>query len=649
MRRLQTAAALTLVAAAAVALWPGTALGAWSRARLMSATGVEQALPYGPLDAQQDSTFMGQPDISGDGRYLAFDTAARNLLVGPDAVLQTQHPGGIFRRAVDDAALELVAPASTSATRQQVTPSISGDGRYVAFDTTLALVARDTDALTDVYVRDMGVGRASPDAYTLVSREDTADAFRLGGESALSADGRRALYYVAEDDATGALRVADVATGAATQLTSDAVLETTSMALSADGTTAMWVDQRPRDRTAPGAYLSGEFPLAADPSIALDTAGIRDLLWRRVADPGPARRIASAGDADDPACPAGAVLAPDSVIGFDGPRGPCDGVFTAANPSGGRAGLSFAGASLSADGRFAGFVTNLPRRTGGQQADAFVRDMAAPGGAKATTRELTRFATTRTPDGNTAIVGGTTDGLSISGDGRTVAVTTLFERTSLGRPTLISPTVTPGRRNVYVIDLDAETIERVTRAYDGAEANGDSQRPILSADGRRVAFRSTAANLLLGDGNLRPDAFVAERSDADAPPLEQVASTVSGAGATIRATQVQPSWRMSVTIGRGGGVLYVDVRAPAAGRIEATARTRSSRRSAGRATARIPGAGQRRLRVRIPSEYRRLARRPKGLAVAVTVRFRPAGGGGALTRSLTSRYKLKAARRGARR
>ena len=52
-------------------------------------------------------------------------------------------------------------------------------------------------------------------------------------------------------------------------------------------------------------------------------------------------------------------------------------------------------------------------------------------------------------------------------------------------------------------------------ACDGAQANGASERPRISADGRFVAFVSSASNLVAGDTNGVADVFLHDR-DADA-------------------------------------------------------------------------------------------------------------------------------------
>src|SRR5262249_13194982 len=53
--------------------------------------------------------------------------------------------------------------------------------------------------------------------------------------------------------------------------------------------------------------------------------------------------------------------------------------------------------------------------------------------------------------------------------------------------------------------------ERVSVDSAGLESDGDSVRPTISADGRFVAFDSTATNLVQGDTNGWDDIFVHDR------------------------------------------------------------------------------------------------------------------------------------------
>ena len=60
-------------------------------------------------------------------------------------------------------------------------------------------------------------------------------------------------------------------------------------------------------------------------------------------------------------------------------------------------------------------------------------------------------------------------------------------------------------------DRETDTIERVSVASDGTQANGIRTTPTISADGRYVAFHSDASNLVPGDTNGMTDVFVYDR------------------------------------------------------------------------------------------------------------------------------------------
>jgi Ca2+-binding RTX toxin-like protein len=70
------------------------------------------------------------------------------------------------------------------------------------------------------------------------------------------------------------------------------------------------------------------------------------------------------------------------------------------------------------------------------------------------------------------------------------------------------PDDTNGQQDVFVHDRQTGTTTRVSVANDGAQANGRSDHPTLSADGRSIAFTSDASNLVPDDTNNRSDVFV---------------------------------------------------------------------------------------------------------------------------------------------
>lgn len=73
---------------------------------------------------------------------------------------------------------------------------------------------------------------------------------------------------------------------------------------------------------------------------------------------------------------------------------------------------------------------------------------------------------------------------------------------------------TNGRRDVFVHDRVTKQTSRVSVTSDGAQANGDSYIAGISRDASVIAFVSAATNLVPGDTNGRPDAFVRVRAIA---------------------------------------------------------------------------------------------------------------------------------------
>jgi Tol biopolymer transport system component len=94
------------------------------------------------------------PSISSDGRFVAFFSDATNLVVGdgnhdPDVFVHDRATGLTTRVSVNSLGVE-----GNHGGRY---PSITADGRFVAFDSSSTdLVPGDTNRVTDVFVRDRG-------------------------------------------------------------------------------------------------------------------------------------------------------------------------------------------------------------------------------------------------------------------------------------------------------------------------------------------------------------------------------------------------------------------------------------------------------------------------------------------------------------
>jgi Tol biopolymer transport system component len=94
-------------------------------------------------------------------------------------------------------------------------------------------------------------------------------------------------------------------------------------------------------------------------------------------------------------------------------------------------------------------------------------------------------------------------GAAISHTGRFIAF--------VSRSNELSPNDSDDTEDIYVRDLANRTTELVSVNSDGVAADGSSDHPAISADGRFVAFDSFAANLVANDGNGLPDVFVHDR------------------------------------------------------------------------------------------------------------------------------------------
>lgn len=167
---------------------------------------------------------------------------------------------------------------------------------------------------------------------------------------------------------------------------------------------------------------------------------------------------------------------------------------------------------LSADGRclvFDSTADNLVPGDTNLAIDTFVHDFVSG----ATTRVSVSSV------GNQATIFGTTASV-ISADGRFVA----FETTS----SELVPDDTNLKTDVFVHDRATATTTRVSVDSAGGQGNGESRGPALSADGRLVAFMSWSSNLVAGDTNSALDVFV---KDTITGQTERVSVTATGAEA----------------------------------------------------------------------------------------------------------------------
>jgi hypothetical protein len=152
------------------------------------------------------------------------------------------------------------------------------------------------------------------------------------------------------------------------------------------------------------------------------------------------------------------------------------------------------GRSISDDGLrvvFESVATNLDPADTNTYQDVYLRDRAS-----GTTTLISVDAA-----GN---VGDQFSGFSaISGDGNFVCFSGLADN--------LVPNDTNSVTDVFVRDLSAGTIERVSVDPTGAGANSNSWASAISRDGRFVVFSGFASNLVAGDTNAAGDVFLRDR------------------------------------------------------------------------------------------------------------------------------------------
>jgi Tol biopolymer transport system component len=159
--------------------------------------------------------------------------------------------------------------------------------------------------------------------------------------------------------------------------------------------------------------------------------------------------------------------------------------------SGGDPNIDSFSPSISGNGRFVAFesyASDLVPGDGNGVIDVFVRDVVARTTARAS-------VDTNGGDGNDW-----SWSASISANGRFVAFQSLA--------TDLVSNDGNGTYDVFVRDIAAGVTTRVSVDTAGGDANGASTSPSISADGRLVAFQSSASDLIAGDGGGKTDIFV---------------------------------------------------------------------------------------------------------------------------------------------
>ena len=187
----------------------------------------------------QANSASANPAISDDGRFVAFESGASNLVAG-----DTNHWIDVFVHDRQTGETERVSTATdgTQSDGNSKYPAISADGRYVAFlGEGSGLVPDDTNNKYDIFVRGRQTGTTT--RVNLSSNGEQANDF--SGAPSISADGRLVGF---NSDATNL--VPDDTNASSDSFVHQVTGETTRVSLESNGAQA--------DRGSWGASLSAD-------------------------------------------------------------------------------------------------------------------------------------------------------------------------------------------------------------------------------------------------------------------------------------------------------------------------------------------------------------------------------------------------------
>ncbi len=408
------------------------------------------------------------PAISGNGAVVAFearsnvvDVFARALGVATNEFVSAH-----------DAALAALTPDGTSVL---VSSSVSTNGRYVAFASEADnLVANDTNGWRDVFVRDLVNGT---NILASVSSNGVAGANGISLEPGISGDGR---YVAFTSSATNLVRgdtngAQDVFVRDLTAGTNDLVSAGTNSGSFGNGASY-----------TPTISADGRFvlyhSLASNLASGTFTGGTENLFLRD-------RTLRT-----NYALTFGGVTS--ATMSADGRYIVYNGVLSASTYHVYVWDTQAAKRTLTNSVDNSSLVTPMAISSNGQWV-AYALNVTA-----ATVRLVNVSANSVLTVSSASFQ--SRSGLAFSSDGHYLVYATTAKNVASD---------TNGLSDIYIYDTAAGTNGLVTRSFDGSSsANGTADSPLISPDGRFVAYRSFASNNITNDTNGVADLFVYDRT-----------------------------------------------------------------------------------------------------------------------------------------
>ena len=394
--------------------------------------------------------------VSGNGRYVAFQSITPGLVPGDTDIYPDVF---VYDRETERMVMVSVSSDGAPGNNESSTPSISGDGRYVAFQSAASnLVPDDTNGHCDVFVHDMQTG----ETRRVSVASDGTEGNRRSYGPAISADGRRVAFQSAAsnlvpgmDNEARDVFVHDLESG-----------KTALVSRAYDGALGNGRSQNP-SISANGRYVA--FHSSASNLVPDDTNNHSDVFVRDLTA-GKTIRVSVATDGTE----------------TTGDRGSYH-------------------ASISADGSFVAFHSWAPNLVAGDSnrtCDVFVHEMRTASTSRVSVSSIGGQGNERS------------EMPAISADGRYVA----FDSDA----TNLVPDDRNRMSDVFVHDRRTGVTERVSVATGGKEGDGASQLPAISANGKVIAFESFAHNIVYKPlEDTTTDVYVHERGAYVDPVVQQ--------------------------------------------------------------------------------------------------------------------------------
>jgi len=463
-----------------------------------------------------------------------FATLALAVLLAASGSTRANSPGATERVSVDS--------AGNQADDNSRSPSISADGRYVAFISS-NLIPGVMKVVEDVFVHDRQTGiteRVSVNSageqvgtwitWAVISGDGRYVAFASFDENLVPGDtnnvcgpaaSRNCMDVFVHDRETGVTERVSV-DSAGNQGNGDSGAYGIDnwgprhLDISADGryvAFASWADNLvPGDTNGSGDVFVHDRQTGITQRVSVDSAGNQGEeggWWPTISADG--RYVAFQAYANFPAwgCP------PCLYGVFVHDRHTGTTALVSVDSSGNKGDGDSYRPDISADGRyvaFASYASNLVPGDTNDDRDIFVHDRDADeDGIFDEQDEPGAISTERVSVDSAGNQGGYSSLPDISADGRYVAFVSWADN--------LVPGDTNGKTDVFVHDRQTGVTERVSVDSAGNQANGSSgdigDRPAISSDGRYVAFYSGATDLVPGDTNRVGDVFVHDVGDSD--------------------------------------------------------------------------------------------------------------------------------------